>query len=325
MDHFTEQLLTGICAAAREAGGIMLRAERGLEGEGNALGVEDKGGHANFVTRYDKKVQGLLEKELHVLLPQARFIGEEDVAAPSPEETPAPPAPESASTDDAGKCGDSYTFVIDPIDGTSNFMKDLQASVVSIALLKNGTPYIGVVYQPYADMLYHAARGCGAFVQEGGNSSRHADDPGGPDGGNDPAGRIVTRPLHSSRDPLARSFVMIGTSPYYPEFMDATFRLYAHYLPKCIDLRRFGAAAWELCLAASGRVGLFLELHLQLWDFAAGALIAEEAGCRVTDIDGRPLRFDGPSSVAVASEGVAREPYLDGTEEILAGLRGRGL
>jgi putative ribosome biogenesis GTPase RsgA len=55
------------------------------------------------------------------------------------------------------------------------------------------------------------------------------------------------------------------------------------------------------------------------------SVIAEEAGCRVTDIDGRPLRFDGPSSVAVASEGVARESYLEGTEEILAGLRGRGL
>ncbi len=298
MDHFTEERLTGICAAARAAGGIMLQAERTQEGKKNVLGVEDKGGHANFVTRYDKKVQAFLEKELHVLLPQARFIGEEsDVEAPQPETA------SGAFADETDEDAADYTFVIDPIDGTSNFMKDLRASVVSIALLRDGSPYIGVVYQPYMDMLYYAVRGCGAFVQD----------------------RAVTRQLHSSLDPLAHSFVMIGTSPYYPEFMDTTFRLCAHYMPKCIDLRRFGAAAWELCLAASGNIGLFLELHLQLWDYAAGALIAEEAGCRVTDLDGRPLRFDGPSSVAIASAGVAREPYLDGTAEILAGIRGKGL
>ena len=131
---------------------------------------------------------------------------------------------------------------------------------------------------------------------------------------------VVTQQLRSSRDPLARSFVMIGTSPYYPEFADPTFRLYAHYMPKCIDLRRFGAAAWEMCLAASGRTGLFLELHLQLWDYAAGALIAQEAGCRVTDIEANPLRYTGPSSVAIASEGVSGEDYLEGTAEILAGI-----
>ena len=309
MEFITEQLLAQICDAAREAGRIMLHAKRPHEGgsEESALGIEDKGGHANFVTLYDKKVQDYLERELHELLPEAMFIGEEDVQAPAAEQAAGEATEDGAAGAGGagGSAGPRLTFVIDPIDGTSNFMKDLRASVVSIALLKDGAPEIGVVYQPYTDMMYYAVKGGGAFVHEGGNH---------------PEGGVVTQQLRSSRDPLARSFVMIGTSPYYPEFAEPTFRLCAHYMPKCIDLRRFGAAAWEMCLAASGRTGLFLELHLQLWDYAAGALIAQEAGCKVTDIEGNPLRYTGPSSVAIASEGVSGEDYLEGTAEILAGI-----
>ena len=76
-----------------------------------------------------------------------------------------------------------------------------------------------------------------------------------------------------------------------------------------MDIRHYGTSAWDLCCAARGSVGLFYELRLSLWDYAAGALIAEEAGCRVTDAAGRPLSYDGQSSVMAASRGVAAEGH----------------
>ena len=80
-----------------------------------------------------------------------------------------------------------------------------------------------------------------------------------------------------------------GTAPYYPELQDLTFALARRYMNLAMDIRHAGTAAWDLCLMAQGSIGIFYELKLEVWDFAAGALIAEEAGCRVTDAAGLPL------------------------------------
>ena len=217
----TAKLLSGIEQAAREAGRIMLEAED-IE-----HAVHDKEGHANFVTDYDRRVQEYLFDKLAQLLPQARFIGEEEGADAFTEE------------DRRG-----FAFCVDPIDGTTNFIKGYRPSVTSIGLLLDDKPYMGVVYNPYDDMLFSAVRGGGA--------------------------RLNGKPI----------------------------------------LRRSGTAAWDLCSVAMGTAGLFFEMRLGLWDFAAAALIAEEAGCVLTDLSGRPLRYDGPSSVLCASRGVAKENYL---------------
>lgn len=256
-----EKLLSGVEAAAREAGRIMLDAEdiRGT--------VTQKEGHANFVTAYDKRVQEYLFGALSALLPEARFIGEEDGADVFTE---------------ADRHG--FAFCVDPIDGTTNFMTGWRPSVTSIALLRDGEPFLGVVYNPYQDMLFAAARGKGAFLNGA--------------------------PIRSSDEPLERSLVAFGTAPYQPELAERTFALCAEYLPRCIDLRRSGSAAWDLCCAAMGTVGLFYEMRLQLWDYAAAGFIAQEAGCRLTDMDGAPLPWDGPSSVLCASRGVKRKDYF---------------
>lgn len=254
-------LLQQIEAAALKAGEIMLAADS-IE-----KATDEKTGHANFVTKYDRKVQEFLFEELARVLPEASFVGEEDGA--------------ERFRDEYRK---GYAFVIDPIDGTTNFIKAYRPSVTSIGLLKDGKPFIGVVYNPYEKVLYAAERGKGAF-------------------------RNGTQ-IHSSGEPLARSLFSMGTSPYYEELTEGSFKLAEYYLRRAIDMRRSGSAAWDLCQLASGITGLYFELRLGLWDFAAGAVIAEEAGCVITDIDGRPLTYDGPSSVLAVSEGVAREPYL---------------
>lgn len=256
-----KELLNGMEQAARRAGAIMLSADHIAES------VTSKAGHGNFVTKYDKMVQEYLFSALSQLLPEARFIGEEDGKDIfTPEDT------------------QGYVFCVDPIDGTANFLTGCRPSVTSIGLLKDGKPYMGVVYNPYFDVL------CAAIAGEGATKNG--------------------KPIHSSQAPLERSMVLFGTAPYYPEFMDYTFDLCKYYLPRSIDLRRVGCAAWDLCTVAMGAAGLYFEEHLSLWDYAAAGLIAAEAGCTLTDLKGSPIPYNGPSSMLCASAGVAKEDYF---------------
>ena len=255
------ELVERIAAAARQAGSIIRSA-------GTQKGIEEKEGRANFVTEYDDKVQEYLIGALSEIWPEAHFVGEEEGKEIFPE-----------------TYARGFTFIIDPIDGTSNFMRGYDLSVTSIGLLKDGEPYIGVVYNPYSDQMFTAKKGLGAY--ENG------------------------RRLFTSQEPLRTSLVSMGTAPYYEdELTKRAFVLGHEYLRRSLDIRRSGSAAYDLCLIASGRTGLFFEPLLQVWDYCAGALIVEEAGGKVTDFDGAPLSFRGKSSVCAVAAGVAKEPYL---------------
>ncbi len=259
--HGEEALLKGMESAARVAGEIM------LEAKDIRRQADIKGNHANFVTAYDKRVQEELFRLLGALLPEASFVGEENGAD---------------AVTDTSRTG--YAFCVDPIDGTSNFMTGYRPSMTSIALLEDGAPRIGAVYNPYDDLMFTAVKGRGAF--ENGV------------------------PIRSSREPLARSLVSFGTAAYNAEYTAPTFDMCRYYMPRCIDLRRSGSAAWDLVTLARGDTGLFFEMKLSLWDYAAAGLIAMEAGCRLTDIAGREFTWPRESSVLCASEGVAKEDYL---------------
>ncbi len=256
-----ERLISQITDAAREAGKIMLSASHVRES------AAVKEGHANYVTAFDRKIQEFLFQALGEILPEAHFIGEENGADQF-----------------TGEDREGFAFCVDPIDGTSNFLTGFRPSVTSIALLRDGKGYLGVVYNPYQDEMYSAVRGCGACCNR--------------------------QPILSSAQPLSESMVSFGTSPYRPDLHEFTFAVCRDYLSRCIDLRRTGSAAWDLVTVANGTVGLFFEKTLALWDYAAGGLIAQEAGCVLTDMEGRELGWDGPTSILCASRGVAREDYL---------------
>ena len=261
-------LLTQIRDAAKGAGEIMLHASF------DSSSVMSKEGHANFVTIYDKKVQEFLIRHLSKILPEAHFVGEEEGKESF--------LPEYES---------GYTFVIDPIDGTSNFMKAYRPSVTSIALLKEGVPYIGVIYNPYTNQLFSAEKNRGAFL----NNTL----------------------LQPNETPLSESLVGMGTAPYYGEEISrSAFEIGLWYLLRSIDIRRSGSAAWDLCMVAAGHTGLFFEPRLSLWDYAAGACILQEAGGIITDLYGNPLSYRGISSICAASKGVATGNYLPPTEMI---------
>ena len=254
-------LLEQIKTAAAEAGRMIVEAGRDKD-------IITKEGRANYATDYDEKVQDYLMSTLRSLLPSAHFVGEEEGREAFPPEYE-----------------QGYTFVVDPIDGTSNFMRGYDLSVTSIGLLKDGKPYIGVVCDPYTDRLFYAQKGLGSYE----NGKR----------------------LFTSEDPLSISLVSMGTAPYYEdEMIRQAFDLGYWYIRRCLDIRRSGSAAFDLCMVASGRTGLFYEPVLQIWDYCAGALIVAEAGGKVTDFAGNPLSFRDKCSVCAATAGVSRQPYL---------------
>jgi len=230
----------------RKAGAILLSAHD------IRAHVEVKPGAANFVTAYDVAVQQFLFDQLSRLYPEAAFVGEE------------------ADADNTAILSGGLAFVIDPIDGTTNFIKNYRASTVSVALCDRGEPIVGAVFNPYTDELFYAEAGGGAILLRGGEEF----------------------PLSVSGCPLSESVIAMGTSPYYKELHDLTFAQVRLLLDHALDLRRSGSAALDLCMLAAGRMDLFYEALLSPWDFAAGMLIVREAGGVVTAIDGSPVRLD---------------------------------
>jgi myo-inositol-1(or 4)-monophosphatase len=254
---FMSKLLDDIIKVSEEAGRIMQTAKRPK--------VMEKSGHANFCTETDEKIQAFLIEKLSGLLPEASFLGEED-----------------GQDVFTSKMSRGYCFVIDPIDGTSNFIYSYHPSVVSIGLLKDGKPYMAVIRNPYDEMTFSASAGQGAYM----NGEK----------------------LLSSDAPLSDSLAVFGTAPYYTELQDQTFEYARKLLPLCVDLRRSGTAAWDMCCVAMGRCSLYFEMRIQLWDYAAAALVASEAGCSVTDIKGDPLSYQGATSILCRARGVSEIP-----------------
>ena len=239
------ELINGICALVKECGRVMLEADR------ERMAIDIKSGVTDLVTEYDTKIQGQLQVGLKSLLPEAKFIGEE-------------------GSDDQ-LSDDGYAFVVDPIDGTTNFVKDYHWSAISVALLKGREAVAGVVYNPYLDEVFSAIKGEGAYC----NGKR----------------------ISVSAQPIGKALVLFGSSPYDKSLFPKTIEVLSDYFYKALDIRRSGSAALDLCSVACGRADIYFELQVSPWDFAAGKLLVEEAGGVVTDLDGKPLSFDGKTSI----------------------------
>lgn len=244
------ELIKEICALVRECGKVMLSADR------EKMAIDIKSGVTDLVTEYDTKIQEMLFLGLKKIVPDAKFIGEEG----------------SADT----LTSEGEFFIVDPIDGTTNFIKDYHHSAISVAFLKNGVVEAGVIYNPYLDEMFYAIKGYGAFC-------------------NDKKIKV------SDRD-LKDGVVLFGTSPYKRELSKKTFEIASEYFSQCLDIRRSGSAALDLCWVAAGRAELYFELELSPWDYAAGKLIVEEAGGVVTAMDGEILYYDKKSSIVARNK-----------------------
>lgn len=255
-DMNTEDILKLIEDAEREAGALVLHA-------GNIIS-RNKTGARNVVTEYDVRVQELLQKRIKDALPDAHFFCEE--------------------SDNPDKLNKGMVFVIDPIDGTMNFVKGFRHSCISIGYSLSGIMTAGAVYNPFSDEMFTAIKGKGAFLNG--------------------------CPITCGDSPLSDSVVCAGTSPYSPELWDKSFSMIRKLFDEGLDIRRSGSAELDLCYVAAGRSGLYFELSVSFWDYAAGYIIAREAGAVCMTAEGTPLPFDESKPSIIAGTPRAVEDYL---------------
>jgi myo-inositol-1(or 4)-monophosphatase len=172
------------------------------------------------------------------------------------------------------KSESAYKWVIDPLDGTTNYAHDLPIYCVSIALEKEGEIILGVVYNPNLDELFVGEKGKGAYIYKGKGSSKSR--------------RKVSV---SQTQPLERSLLATGF-PYDIRTSEIdNLNHFANFYKRAQAIRRAGSAALDLCYLAMGRFDGFWELKLSPWDMAAGSLLVTEAGGKVTDFSGEPFNI----------------------------------
>ncbi|MGI5976284.1 MAG: inositol monophosphatase family protein [Candidatus Limivicinus sp.] len=253
---FLRNLLEKLIAAEREAGELILGARD--------IPAETKSSHRDVVTEYDKKVQALMISRLRAAVPSAAFFCEENAVQE--------------------ELGGEHVFIIDPIDGTMNFVRHFHRSCISAAYMSRGEILLAAVYDPYADEMFTAIKGQGAFLNG--------------------------RPISAGSAPLRESVFCFGSSPYYPQFTKRSFQLAELAFEHSLDLRRMASAELDLCSVAAGRAGMYFELCISFWDYAAGSLIVTEAGGSCCRINGSPLPMDGSSSSIIAGSREAAADFL---------------
>lgn len=236
-----------VCDIAREAGSFI----RNESGRILRSDVETKSLNS-FVTYVDKTAEQLIVSKLQALLPQAGFIVEENTI---------------------DKQGDMYNWVVDPLDGTTNFIHGIPVFSVSIALMQHQDVVLGVVYEINNDECFHAISAQGAFLN--GQPIK------------------VSEATDASQSLLATGF------PYYNYArLDSFMHLFSWCMANTRGLRRLGSAAVDLAYVACGRFEGFFEYGLNAWDVAAGCLIVQEAGGQVSDFRGENNYIFGSELVA---------------------------
>jgi len=213
--------------------------------------VEAKGKH-NFVTYVDRSAEKILIEGLHKILPQAGFIAEEGTIK---------------------KQDKIYNWIIDPLDGTTNFIHGSPPYAISIALMKGRDVLIGIIYEITMSELFYSYQGTLAYLND--------------------------KEIHISKtNKVAESLIATGF-PYdnfvrMESFMDSL----KHFFQYSHGVRRLGSAATDLAYVACGRYDAFYEYNLNAWDVAAGAFIVKQAGGRVSDFKGGENYIFGNEIVA---------------------------
>jgi myo-inositol-1(or 4)-monophosphatase len=216
--------------------GKFLRKER----ENFSLSRVQVKGQNNFVSDVDKNAEKQIVASLRSLLPEAGFIAEEGTA---------------------GCSNERYRWVVDPLDGTTNFIHGLAPYAVSIALMDGEEVVLGVVHEAVADECFYAWKGSKAFLNG--------------------------REIHVSEVATVDMALVATGFPYYNfEKIQRYLNSLTYFMQQSHGMRRLGSAATDLAYVACGRFEAFYEYSLQPWDVAAGSLIVQQAGGKISDFSG---------------------------------------
>ena len=242
-----DQLLKVALQAAHAAGDLIGRNFQNLQN----TDIQRKGKN-DFVTRIDKEAESIIGNVITSHFPDHQILGEEGGLSLQKSE---------------------FLWVIDPLDGTTNFIQGIPHFAVSMALLRNSTVIFGLIYNPLSQECFYAALGQGAFLNNA---------------------RIVV----SRTGKMSSALGSTGFPFKAPQFLEQYSNVFKIMLSQCQDLRRCGSAALDLVYTACGRYDFFWETHLLPWDFMAGKLIVEEAGGKTSDFLGRELLVQTSSVIA---------------------------
>lgn len=242
-----KSLTESVCRIAREAGHFLKEERKIFRREA----VEVKHAH-DYVSYVDKESEKRVIAALRELLPEAGFIAEEGSAVYKNE---------------------PYCWVVDPLDGTTNYIHDIAPYCVSIALRSKQELLLGVVYEPTRDECFYAWQGGGAYVN---------------------GERIHVSPVSSIEDALVVTELPYNTRQYARTGEHLIHQLYG----KVVGIRMNGSAALALCYVAAGRFDAWLEAFIGKWDFSAAALMVLEAGGKVTDFYGSDHFLEGHHIIA---------------------------
>jgi myo-inositol-1(or 4)-monophosphatase len=241
------KLTTDVCTIARETGTFLLEEKSKLRSED----ILSKGLH-DYVTYVDKTSEARIIEKLTAILPEAGFIAEE-----SP-----------------GLERKQLSWVIDPLDGTTNFIHGVPLFSISIALIDGDEIILGVVHEPNANECFYTWKGAPSYLN-------------GAD-------------IHVSGTEKVFGSLMATGFPYYDySRLDAYLRLFAYLMKNSHGVRRLGSAAADLAYVACGRYDGFYEYGLRPWDVAAGSLLVQNAGGRVSDFSGKENYIFGKEIIAM--------------------------
>ena len=276
-----EKYTLAVCEIARQAGAYIREERRKFSLDS----VERKHAH-DYVSYVDKGSERLIVSALRELLPEAGFITEEGTA-------------DVSRSEECGVRSERLLWVVDPLDGTTNFIHQYAPYAVSIALLQGKTVLIGVVYEICADECFYAWQGGGAWLcgmrnEECGTRSEECG--------------VRSERLHVSSQKMQDALLCLqfpyNSDAYKPVMKRLIDRLYGHVG----SIRACGSAAMALCQVAAGRLDGYAEQYIGQWDYMAGSLIVMEAGGTVTDYSGSPDFTQGNS--VVATNGVIQQDFL---------------
>lgn len=217
--------------------------------------IKYKEGFENIVTSADLEIQQFLCEQLAMLVPESGFICEEENVNDSQ--------------------GREFVWVIDPIDGTTNYARGISESCISVALMKNNEVVLGIVYNPTKDEMFAATKGGGASLN----------------------GVPIAVSQRRFEEGILCTAMCVYEKRYAKMCSDIIYDAYM----ACNDVRRFGSCALELCYIAKGDCELYFEFKVKPWDFAAAYLILTEAGGVLTGFSGEELKLDTPALLVGAN------------------------